>query len=100
MATEAWCDSCQTEPKAGMLCEACADIQVENARAEGERNADPQNCDRCGDRPADCCDECSSDGLCDRVLDYAKRRKALGFMTPEVFAAFELFADDLRVGDA
>lgn len=100
MATEAWCDTCNTEPTAGMFCETCVEAKLAQAREEGERDADPQTCDRCGDRPADCCDYCADGGAADRVRNWAARRKALGLLSAECFEAFELFAEDLRVGDA
>lgn len=89
MATEAWCDTCNTEPTAGMFCESCVEAKVVQARAEGERDCDPQNCDRC-------CDECAAGNVIDAVREYADRRKMLGFMSPEVFAAFGELVDELE----
>lgn len=100
MATEAWCDTCNTEPTAGMFCERCVEAKVEQAREEGERDADPQNCDRCGARPADCCDDCAKGDLAHVASEWAARRKALGLLTTECFEAFELFVSDLEAGDA
>ena len=100
MATEAWCDECQTEPKGSMLCEGCADRKISEARDEWERDADLQNCDRCDDRPADCCDSCASEGTADVVREWAQRRKMLGLLSLECFAEFELCISDIEAGDA
>ncbi len=70
----------------GCVDDACADVEIK--------------CNICGSHRAECGGDCVSAGTAGRVRDYAARRKALGFMTPEVFAAFELFADDLGAGDA
>lgn len=42
------------------------------------------------------CESCASNQVADRIREYADRRKMLGFMSPEVFAAFGEFIDELE----
>ncbi len=45
---------------------------------------------------AEVCEPCGRGGVAGRVREYAERRRMLGLMSPEIFAAFELCADDLE----
>jgi hypothetical protein len=62
--------------------DACADVNVD--------------CMICGLHNAERCDDCASGATAERVREYADRRKMLGLMSPEIYAAFELRAEDLE----
>ncbi len=76
------------------LCAHCVDERIDDAR-----EAFVVDCNGCA-QPAELCESCAADGLHDRLMEWAGRRKALGLLSAECFAEFELCAEDLRVGDA
>ena len=69
------------------LCMHCVDDAVA-ADDSGE-------CAHCRN-DAEVCESCAHGDVSVRVREYAERRRMLGLMSPEIFAAFELCAEDLE----
>lgn len=93
MSVTITCEGCDGDydPTVDLLCPKCVADKMDEA---------VPNCDRCGDRPAECCDNCADGGMASKAMEWAGRRKALGLLSAECFEAFELFASDLEAGDA
>ena len=87
------CTKCGDEltQKKRPLCRGCVDDACEAVEID---------CAICGKRRASHCDDCAQSDLGYVVREYAGRRKALGFMTAEMVAAFEEFAEDLEANVA
>lgn len=83
------CAKCGDEltEKLRPLCTHCVDDAV-GANDSGE-------CEHCSN-DAEVCEPCARGNPAERVREYADRRKMLGLMSPEVFEAFQLCAEDLE----